>query len=140
MSSRLRSAARPAVHVALVLTGVALGLLLALPIDNVDAKCPPRGEGFEFCYVQKAILPAIFIVLAGGLLGQWLARLVLVRVPAWRRRVRTHGERRAGQPETREEPPYRKDPFLLASTWGVKEGRHERRHPASRLLDRVRRR
>jgi hypothetical protein len=127
-----------AAHAALVLAGTAAGLLLALPVDDVSARCPPRGEGYQLCYLQKGLLPTVLIVLAGLLLGHLVSRQLLVRLPAWRRRVREVGERRVGMEETREEPPYRQDPFLLASTWGVKQGRSERRRFS--LLARLRRR
>jgi hypothetical protein len=127
-----------AAHVALVLAGIAGGLILALPVGDVADRCPPRGEGYELCYLQKGLLPTVLIVLAGLLAGHLLARLLLVRLPAWRRRVREVGERRVGLEETREDPPYRQDPFLLASTWGIKHGRSERRR--FNLFERLRRR
>ena len=140
MLRRLRPSPRTA-HALLVLAGLAVALAVTLPVDDVTGRCPARGEGYDFCWVQKALLPSILIVMAGGLLGHWLARLLLVRLPAHRARVREVGERRTGEPETREEPPYARDPFLLASTWGAKEGRSERRRPRfADLLDRVRRR
>lgn len=129
----------------LLLAGLAIGVLLALPLGDVESRCPPRGEGYDFCFVQKAVLPTVLIIMAGLLLGQFVARALLVRWPAWRRRVREVGERRAGEEETRAEPPYRSDPFLLASTWGTKEGRTDRRRPriferAPKLLARLLRR
>lgn len=137
MAPRLRSAA----HVALVLAGVALALVLVLPIADLADRCPPPGEGFELCRVQKAWVPAVLLVLAGALGGHLLARVLLHRLPAWRARMRDVGERRVGAEETREEPPYRSDPFLLASTWGVKKGRSERRRiTPSWLWTRLRRR
>lgn len=122
-------------HLGLLAAGLTTGVLLAVPLGDVEDRCPPRGEGYDFCFVQKAVAPTILIVLAGLLLGQVLARALLVRLPAWRRRVREVGERRVGEEETREDPPYRKDPFLLASTWGAKQGRSERRRP--RLFERA---
>ena len=137
MAPRVRSAA----HLALILGGLALALVLVLPLADVTDRCPPPGEGYELCRVQKAWVPAVLIVLAGGLGGYLLARTLLVRLPAWRARVRDVGERRVGQEETREDPPYRSDPFLLASTWGVKQGRSDRRRiTPSYLWARLRRR
>jgi hypothetical protein len=130
-----------AIHVALLVLGVGAGLLLALPVDDVTDRCPAKGEGYDFCYVQKALLPSILIVLAGGLLAQWLSSVLLVRLPAYLARVREVGERRVGEPEAREDPPYARDPFLLASTWGAKHGPTERRRPRlADLLARLRRR
>lgn len=123
MAPRVRSAA----HLALVLAGVALALVLVLPIAEVRDRCPPPGEGYELCRVQKAWLPAALIVIAGAVGGHLVAQAALIRLPAWRARVREVGERRGGREETRAEPPYRSDPFLLASTWGAKHGRSERR-------------
>jgi hypothetical protein len=129
------------IHVALLLAGIGTALLLALPVDDVTDRCPARGEGYDFCYVQKALVPSILIVLAGGLLAQWIAAMTLVRLPAYVERVREVGERRTGEPEAREDPPYARDPFLLASTWGAKHGPTERRHPRlGDLLARLRRR
>ena len=137
MAPRVRSAA----HLGLILAGVALALVLVLPIAEVRDRCPPPGEGYELCRVQKAWLPALLIVFAGGIAGHLVARTLLVRLPAWRARVRETGERRVGLDETREDPPYRSDPFLLASTWGAKEGRSERRRlTLSWLWARLRRR
>lgn len=152
MLSRVRSAPRRigagirlrgdrlgvAAHATLLLAGLAAGLLLALPVADVEDRCPPRGEGYDFCVVQKAWLPTLLIVLAGVLLAQVLAKALLVRLPAWRERIREVGERRVGMDETREDPPYSSDPFLLASTWGTKEGRSDRRRPS--ILERLRRR
>jgi hypothetical protein len=132
-------------QLALLVAGVTIGLILALPVQVSERRCPARGEGYDLCWVQKALAPSVLIILASLLLAQFLARLLLVRVPAWRQRVREVGERRVGEQETREEPPYRSDPFLLASTWGAKDGRTERRRPrlferAPELLARLRRR
>lgn len=122
-----------AAHGALIAAGLGAGLLLALPIGDLTPRCPARGEGYELCYVQKGIIPAILIVMALGLFGHVVARVLLVRLPAWRRRRREVGERRVGLEESREEPPYHRDPFLLASTWGAKEGRSDRRRPNALL-------
>jgi hypothetical protein len=125
-------------HGAFVLAGLGLSLLVALPVPDVGDRCPPRGEGYDFCVLQKAWLPVVLLALAGILLGQYLARLALVRLPAWRERRRTVGERRVGAEEARADPPYRRDPFLLAATWGEKKGPNERRRPTIR--ERLRRR
>jgi hypothetical protein len=132
-------------QLAMLVAGLAIGLILALPVQVSERRCPAKGEGYDFCFVQKAIAPSVLIILASLLLAQFLARALLVRLPAWRQRVREVGERRVGEEETREEPPYRSDPFLLAATWGAKDGRSERRRPrlferAPELLARLRRR
>jgi hypothetical protein len=125
-------------HGAFLLAGLGLGLLLALPLQDVSGRCPPRGEGYDLCVLQRAWLPMLLLVLAGAFLGQFAARVMLVRMPAWRERLRTVGERRVGEEEAREEPPYSSDPFLLAATWGEKKGPSERRRPS--ILQRLRRR
>lgn len=133
-------------QLAILLAGIGLGLMLAFPVRNVDSKCPAHGEGYNFCWVQKALLPSVLLLLASLFLAQFVARLLLVRMPAWRERVREVGERRVGEEDTRPEPPYRSDPFLLAATWGEKKGPTERRKPTvfervpASLLARLRRR
>jgi hypothetical protein len=124
-----------AAQIGIVLLVLAGGLLLAFPLQDVEDRCPARGEGYDFCFVQKALLPSILIVLASLFLAQFVARALLVRLPAWRERVRIIGERRVGEEEARPDPPYRSDPFLLAATWGEKKGPSERRRP--RLMDRL---
>jgi len=133
---RLFAGRRGPAHVALVCLGLAVALWIALPLADVDHRCPPRGEGYALCALQKAWLPAVVLALAGLAAGHLAARMLLVHLPAWRVRARTAGERRSGAPDERPEPPYSRDPFLLASTWGVKRGRTERRG----LLARLRRR
>jgi hypothetical protein len=116
-------------HAAIVFGGLAVGALIAFPVQDVTDRCPAHGEGYNFCALQKAWTPAVLIMLAAGCLAQFLARTALVRIPDWRRRMKAIGERRVGEEETREEPPYRSDPFLLAATWGEKHGPSERRRP-----------
>ena len=118
-------------QLAIVLAGLGFGLMLAFPVPDVEARCPAHGEGYDFCWVQKALLPSVLILLAALFLAQFVARLLLVRIPAWRERVREVGERRVGEDETRPEPPYRSDPFLLAATWGEKKGLTDRRRPST---------
>lgn len=130
-----------AMHVLILLVGLVLALTLALPVGDVADRCPARGEGYDLCWVQKALAPAILVPLAALFAAQWVASLLLVRLVGRRRRLREVGERRAGAQETREDPPYARDPFLLASTWGVKEGRSERRRfGLGELVSRLRRR
>jgi hypothetical protein len=125
-------------QLAILLAGLGIGLMLAFPVAKVEDRCPARGEGYDFCWVQKALLPSVLILLAALFIAQFVARVLLVRYPAWRARVREVGERRVGEEETRPEPPYRSDPFLLAATWGEKKGPSERRRPS--ILTRLRRR
>lgn len=133
-------------QLAIVLAGVGVGWMLAFPVPDVEDRCPARGEGYDFCWVQKALLPSILIMLAALFLAQFVARVLLVRIPEWRERVREVGERRVGEEETRPDPPYRSDPFLLAATWGEKKGPNERRKPSvftrvpASVVARVRRR
>ena len=109
--------------------------MLAFPVADVEDRCPAHGEGYDFCWVQKSLTPSVLILLAALFLAQFVARLVLVRIPAWRERVRDIGERRVGEEDTRPEPPYRSDPFLLAATWGEKKGPTDRRRPT--IFERV---
>jgi hypothetical protein len=93
--------------------GVLLGLLLALPIDDVMQRCPPEGEGLLQCQLQKAYLPAITIVI-GCMTGCIaLLHVMLVRAPAmygaWRR-----GDLRSPPP-----PRFDDDPLLRAANRGL---------------------
>jgi hypothetical protein len=134
---RLRSVPRrrAAAHGALLLAGIAVALLVALPVPDPGPRCPPRGEGYGLCALQKAWIPTLLLVIAGLAAGHAAGRLLLVRLPRWRARRAESGERPAEGPDDPEEPPYRSDPFLLASTWGVKAGRADRRRrdPLRRL-------
>lgn len=108
------------VHAALLALGLALGLVLALPLRETAGRCAP-GEGFNGCALQKVWLAALVTVLAPLLAAQMLAAFALVRLPALRRRWRA-GERPVRMTRRQRDPPYRSDPFLLAATWGVKTG------------------
>ena len=116
-------------HVAIVLAFLALGLVLALPPADVTHRCPAPGEGRDWCVLQKSYLPLFLIVFSSLCLGQFVARLALVRIPEWREHRREIGERRVEDDDVREPPPYSSDPFLLAATWGQKKGPTERRRP-----------
>src|SRR4051794_14948717 len=116
-------------HLVVLLGFLALGLVLALPVPDVTHRCPAPGEGRDLCVLQKSWLPFFLIVFASVCLGQFVARVGLVRVPEWLDRRRAIGERRVGEEEAREDPPYTSDPFLLAATWGQKKGPTERRRP-----------
>lgn len=136
---RLRHDLRGALdQLAILLIGLGVGMMFAFPLADVEDRCPARGEGYDLCWVQKALLPSVLIVLAALFAAQYVARLLLVRLPARRHRLRTVGERRVGEEETRPDPPYRSDPFLLAATWGEKKGPSDRRRPS--ILERLRRR
>jgi hypothetical protein len=123
-------------HASLLVAGLGIGLLLALPVDDVHDRCPPSGQGYGWCALQKAWLPTVLIVLGALLAAHLVAALLLVRVPAVWARLR-QGERPVRMTRAQEEPPYNKDPFLLAATWGVKRGREDvRRSLLQRLLRR----
>ena len=101
--------------VAAGLAGLAAGLALALPVENVRAKCPPASEGLVNCTLQKSWLPAAMttIVVAGAFV---LVLEFALRLPALYRMVRS-GEmfgRRRGLPS----PPFKSDQTLVAACWG----------------------
>ena len=123
-------------HWSLLTAGLGIGLLLALPVDDVHPRCPPSGQGYGWCAVQKAWLPTIVVILAAIVVAQLLSVLLLVRIPALWERLRG-GERPVRMTRAQEDPPYSKDPFLLAATWGVKKGRSD--VPRSRLRRLLRR-
>lgn len=136
-------------HLAIVLAFLALGLVLALPPEDVTRRCPAPGEGRDWCVLQKSYLPLFLIVFSSLCLGQLAARTALVRFPDWRAHRRAVGERRVEDEDVRDDPPYTSDPFLLAATWGQKKGPTERRRPdplgwvlarRDAVLSRVRRR
>jgi hypothetical protein len=120
-------------HLSLLVAGLGVGLLLALPVHDVHNRCPPSGQGYGWCAVQKAWLPTGLVILAALLVAQFVAALLLVRLPVLWRRLRS-GERPVRMTRAQEDPPYNKDPFLLAATWGVKRGRSEPRRGLLRRL------
>lgn len=125
-----------AAHWSLLVAGLGIGLLLVLPVDDVHNRCPPAGQGYGWCAVQKAWLPTVLVILGALLVAHLVAVLLLVRVPALWARLRA-GERPVHMTRAQEDPPYDRDPFLLAATWGVKKGREDvRRSLLQRLLRR----
>src|SRR5215217_7539917 len=61
-------------QLAILLAGLGLGLMVAFPVADVEDRCPARGEGYDFCWVQKALLPSVLILLAALFLAQFAAR------------------------------------------------------------------
>jgi hypothetical protein len=122
-------------HWALLVAGLGIGILLAFPVRDISGKCP-TGEGFGWCALQKQWLPAVLLLVAPILGAHLLSGLLLIRVPKVWERLR-RGERPVKMTARQEAPPYDRDPFLLASTWGVKTGRDR---SARRRLPRLRRR
>jgi hypothetical protein len=92
--------------------GLILGLAFALPVQDVSDACPPVGEGYGQCALQKSWLPAVMLVVlcvSGAVL---LTRLVaaapglVASARAWYHRPPTV------------EPAFDEDPLLVAATWG----------------------
>jgi len=124
MRTRLRSdRVGRIVHASLIVEGIVLGLILALPVHPRSGSCLP-GDGHVLCMVQKAWLPSILLFLATVLAAHLLSSFLLVRVPVLWRKWHA-GERPTRRPAAQEAPPYSQDPFLLAASWGVKTGRRE---------------
>lgn len=90
--------------------GAAIGLALALPIENVDARCPPQHEGQVQCIMTKAWFPMITTVGIAIVVCVLLTHLIFVTIPRWQR-----GERR------RTKGPWSdaKDPALAAASWNL---------------------
>jgi hypothetical protein len=136
VTTRLRSDLLGRVaHWALLAAGLGGGILLAFPARDLHGRCA-HGEGFGWCALQKQWLPAVLLLLAPIVAAHLASALLLVRVPALWERLR-RGERPVRMTARQEAPPYDRDPFLLASTWGVKTGRDDGRRG---ILARLRRR
>lgn len=120
-AARPRGSALQRARVAAGTAGLVIGLVLALPIPDVTARCPPAHEGLVQCELQKAWLPALVIVLAcitGALI---LFELAVVRGPATWRAWRRGDLLRRPAP-----PPFEQDAVLRAANWGLT---YEDAHP-----------
>jgi hypothetical protein len=128
------------VHVAFLLTGVAIGLRWALPIADVSSHCPPQGEGQVMCTIQKAWLAALVQFAAPVVAAHVLAKLTLHTIPATIRRWRAgwRPARRAAAPPSKR---FAEDPALRAAAWGhtgEDEAPEQTRTPDRELVERVR--
>jgi hypothetical protein len=105
-----------AAYATALVIGIGLGLLVALPLRNVEREgvCPPAHEGLVQCKLQKAWLPALTEVVAIAGLALLLVHVALVSGPRLWRRWRTGTLRRREKP-----PPFESDPVLRAATWGL---------------------
>lgn len=112
-------------HWSLLVAGLGVGILLAFPVRDIHGRCP-SGEGFGWCALQKQWLPAVLLLVAPVVAAHLLSALLLLRVPRLWARLR-QGERPVRMTARQAAPPYDRDPFLLASTWGVKTGRDDTR-------------
>jgi hypothetical protein len=113
-----------AAQVVVAAVGIALGLLLALPLEDVHDRCPPSGEGLVQCQLQKSVLPAVTIVLGcmiGALILFWLVTHGLPNARAWWR---------AGGRRPRRDVDVAADPVLLAANWGLT---YRDAHPEARV-------
>ncbi|PTL56421.1 hypothetical protein C7Y72_15775 [Paraconexibacter algicola] len=105
----------------LLALGVLLGVRWALPLQGVEGRCPPSGEGYGYCYLQKSVLPSVILLLAPVLGAQLLGSFSTRTAPELRRRWRA-GERPTRRTRAQVAPPYAEDPTLLAASWGVRTG------------------
>ena len=105
-----------------LLVGLVVGVLWALPLDDVRGECPPSGEGYGWCAFQKSWAPASVLLLAPVLFASVLATFLLDLVPSFVRHWRA-GERPTRMTRAQEAPPYAEDPFLLGAVWGERTGR-----------------
>src|SRR4051794_1826581 len=109
-------------HWAFCAAGLAIGLLWALPLEDVTARCPAPGEGLVQCQIQKSVLPAVMEIVGSLLAAHLLFTLAFEHVP---RLIRAHraGERWSVKLRSRRPAPPRPDAALIAATWGtVKSG------------------
>jgi hypothetical protein len=146
LPSRLRltavaqSRGRRVIHIAFLLVGVAIGLRWALPIADVSAHCPPRGEGQVMCTIQKAWLAALVQFAAPIVAAHVLAKLTLDTIPATIRRWRG-GWRPARRVNTPPSERFADDPVLRAAAWGrtgEDEAAEQARTPDRELVEAVR--
>lgn len=93
--------------------GIALGLLWALPMPNVDARCPAASEGQVQCVLTKAWLPMLTKVEIAIIVCVAIVHLIVVTIPRWRR-----GELRRRRPAWSAD----KDPVLAAASWTLTYG------------------
>ncbi len=112
-----RGAGQRALGLAGPLLGPDVGLAVELPVGNVATRCPPRGEGYVLCAIQKAWLPAVLLVILLTGLGYGLALLV-GELPLVGRRWRRGERPRRDRPPHEPSPALRRDPLLLVATWG----------------------
>lgn len=104
--------------------GAVIGLVVALPLRDVDSRCPASGEGLGLCVVQKSWAPAALLLLGCIVLAGALWRLVFEKVPVLWEHWRA-GERPVRLTRRQAKPPYRHDPFLLAASAGIRTGESE---------------
>lgn len=121
-------------HWAFCLAGLAIGLLWALPLEDVTSRCPAPGEGLVQCQIQKSVLPAVMEVIGCFLAGHFLFTIAFEHLP---RLIRAHraGERWSVKLRSRRPAPPRPDPVLLAATWGTVEGGEDGPAPAAETID-----
>jgi len=115
------SVAGRVVRLLLLVLAVAAGLRWALPLQGVEGRCPPSGEGYGYCYLQKSVLPAVIVFLAPILGAQVLGTFLTQTGPDLLRRWRA-GERPTRTTTRQMAAPYDEDPVLLAASWGVRTG------------------
>jgi len=108
-------------RVVLMAAAVAVGLRWALPLQGVQGRCPPAGEGYGYCWVQKSVAPALVLAVVPVLAMHLLLQFALVSAPAALRRWRA-GERPTRVTRAQATAPYEDDPVLLAASWGRRTG------------------
>ena len=108
---------------------VAVWAWLVLPVE-VPENCPPKGEGWHMCALQRAWAPAV-TQLALALTAVWLLagrRLVVTGRTAGVAGASVSG--RAPRPRRAGRPP--DDPLLHAASWGDPRPNDRSKKPGSR--------
>jgi hypothetical protein len=109
------------VRAGLLGAGLVAGVRWALPLQGVQGRCPPSGEGYGYCYLQKSVLPSVILGLAPILGAQVLGTFLTYTAPDLHRRWKA-GERPTRMTSRQAAAPYSEDPVLLAASWGVRTG------------------
>ncbi len=97
-----------------LIVGVALGVIIALPIDSAEGRCPPPGAVDRTnCLLQKVWLHELTVVFVVALATMLAGYIAFFKLPDMVRRWRS-GELFSD----RVPPPVFDDPVLLAASWG----------------------
>ncbi|MBX5441481.1 MAG: hypothetical protein IRZ32_08130 [Solirubrobacteraceae bacterium] len=101
-------------HLIFVLAGLAIALIVVLPVRTSETSCPPPGDGRNLCLLEQAWAPAITTVALCVALAWMLAEALFVRWP----RLRAGERERRRRPRHHGRDALMRDGTLRAATWG----------------------